>query len=114
MLRLLVKAGFLKARKKTVGYEEKLLNACASVVSSSVSSVSLLGAKNVVLTKFAEAVLPLLTATQCQAASIAFRESIEDVMAIMDDRQLPAEYHATLLDETNACIKRFYRSTNRG
>ncbi|AUT64915.1 hypothetical protein C2L65_35460 [Paraburkholderia terrae] len=85
--------------------ELRFVQAMASAMSSSVSSVSRLGARNIVLIKFVDAVLPLLTSDQCVRIAPEFQRSIEDVMALMDDRRLPAEYHKVLLEETNACLK---------
>lgn len=57
-----------------------------------------------VLGKFLEAVLPHLTTVQRAAATRSFRQGIEDVMALMDDVALPAEYHSALLELTNAIL----------
>jgi hypothetical protein len=88
-----------------VNNEDKLLKTFRCAMSTSVLSVSRLGAKNVVLVRLIDAVIPLLSTAQCRDAMAVFRETIEDVMALMDDQVLPPDYHSTILNETNACIE---------
>ncbi|CAN0627915.1 conserved protein of unknown function [Burkholderia multivorans] len=63
-----------------------------------------LGARALVLGKFLEAALPCLTAAQRDEVRRSFRQGVEDVMSLMDDVQLPAEYHSTLLAVTNSIL----------
>ena len=100
---MLLPAGHVKGLQ--LDDELRFVKAMAIAMSSSVSSVSRLGARNIVLTKFVDAVLPLLTSEQCARIAPEFQRSIGDVMALMDDRRLPAEYHKVLLEETNACLQ---------
>jgi hypothetical protein len=57
-----------------------------------------------VLGRFLEAVLPHLTLSQRAEVARSFRNGIEDAMAQTDDVALPAEYHSTLLEVTNAIL----------
>ncbi|WP_118183443.1 hypothetical protein [Paraburkholderia phosphatilytica] len=68
------------------------------------ASLSTLAAKAVAYQTFVEAVLPMLTAAQTVDLSMRFQQRIEDVMAVMDDIALPADYHATLLAKTNELL----------
>lgn len=63
-----------------------------------------LGAQVVALTVCVDAMRGELLSMQCLEASRQFRAAIEDVMAILDDRLLPREFHAELLDKTNDLI----------
>ncbi|MEI6001665.1 hypothetical protein H3V53_32230 [Paraburkholderia bengalensis] len=75
-------------------------------VTTSLSSMVGLGARNIVLLKFYDSALPFLTRQQCMAILARFQSGVEDAMALMDDQALPAEFHATVLKETNECIAR--------
>jgi len=66
--------------------------------------VSVLGARAMVLGKFLDATLPYLTRTQRAEVLWSFRLGIEEAMSLMDDVQLSAEYHSTLLDMTNSIL----------
>ncbi|MGF7000514.1 hypothetical protein [Paraburkholderia sp. GAS32] len=85
--------------------EDSLLKTMASLMNSSGAVVSRLGARSIVLSKLADAVVPLLTRAQRDEAIISFKIAIEDVMAAMDDTILPADYHSALLVETNLCLE---------
>jgi hypothetical protein len=86
--------------------DEEFLGAVASAVSSSLTSVIGLGARKIVLSKLIDATLPLLTPEQCSQILPKFQASVEDIMAMMDDLRLPADFHSVILEETNACIER--------
>ncbi|TKC81313.1 hypothetical protein FAZ69_28715 [Trinickia terrae] len=80
------------------------LEELAALAKKNTVNLSNLAAKSVACQKFIEAALPYLTAAQSVEISRAFREKIEDVMALMDDVALPAEYHSTLLEKTNELL----------
>jgi hypothetical protein len=80
------------------------LQSLATQAKENTVNLSSLAAKTVAFQSFIEAALPLLTASQSMAIAHVFRQKIEDVMALMDDVALPAEYHATLLDKTNELL----------
>ena len=77
------------------------------------ASLSTLAAKAVAYQTFVEAVLPMLTATQNVDLSMRFQQRIEDVMAVMDDIALPADYHAVLLAKTNELLAALRENQNR-
>ncbi|SOE87568.1 hypothetical protein SAMN05446935_8207 [Burkholderia sp. YR290] len=85
---------------------DRLLQHLMRAFDASGLALTKLGARSLVLSQFADAVLPLLSPTQCAEAAIAFRARVEDVMALMDDRRLPADYHSSFLDETNGCLNK--------
>jgi hypothetical protein len=64
--------------------------------------MSMLEARAMVLGTFLETVLPHFTTLQHVEVTRSFRQGIEDAMSLMDDVALPAEYHSTLLELTNA------------
>ena len=65
---------------------------------------AILGARALVLGAFVEQVIPLLTSPQCSSLAEAFKRSVEDIMALMDDVCLPAQFHSTLLSLTNSTV----------
>jgi hypothetical protein len=50
---------------------------------------------------FFDAAVSQLTTLQKGEVAWSFRHGVEDVMSLMDDVTLPAEYHSTLLELTN-------------
>jgi hypothetical protein len=80
------------------------LGSMARAVNANSRAVSLLGARAIALSKFLEAVLPQLTATQRTAAIMPFRCGVEDAMSHMDNVVLPAEFHSALLEITNTIL----------
>lgn len=99
----------MKERQSTkLNEDDKFISTMASVVSSSALSVARLGARNVVLSMLADAIIPILSSAQGLEAAAKFQRAIEEIMAIMDDQRLPAEYHSTLLAETNASLARLH------
>lgn len=83
---------------------DDLLGRISAVLAANTRAVSVLGARAIVLGKFLEAVLPHLTLLQRAEVALSFRIGIEDAMAMTDDVALPAEYHSTLLEVTNAIL----------
>jgi hypothetical protein len=81
-----------------------LLGRISGVLTANTRAVSVLGARAMVLGRFLEAVLPHLTLSQRAEVARSFRNGIEDAMAQTDDVALPAEYHSTLLEVTNAIL----------
>lgn len=83
---------------------DALLQSLTDLLMSNGKAVSRFGAQVVVMRKFIDATFPLLTATQREEIAKAFRHGIEDTMSLMDDLPLPAEYHSTLLEQTNTLL----------
>lgn len=83
---------------------DEVLNQMSRLVTANSTSMSILGARNLVLGIFLDAVLPRLTAVQRAEASQSFRQRIEDAFSLMDDVALPAEYHSSMLQLTNAIL----------
>lgn len=82
----------------------EVLGKMAGLVTANTRTVSMLGARAMVLGKFLDAALPQLTTLQRAEVTRSFRQGIEDVMLYMDDVPLPAEYHSALLELTNAIL----------
>jgi len=80
------------------------LNVLKALAISNCNAVSRFGARLVVQSKFIEAVLPQLRAAQCGEIARRFQQGVEDAMAHTDDIEMPAEYHAELLELTNALL----------
>jgi hypothetical protein len=83
---------------------DEVLGKMAGLVTTNTKTVSMLGARSMVLGAFLEATLPHLTLAQRAAVTRSFRQGIEDALACMDDLPLPAEYHSTMLELTNAIL----------
>lgn len=75
-----------------------------TLVTANTKTMSILGAQTMVLGKFFDAALTRLTTVQRSEVSKLFRGGIEDAMCLMDDLALPADYHSTLLQFTNAIL----------
>ncbi|WP_242540598.1 hypothetical protein [Trinickia mobilis] len=56
------------------------------------------------MSMFLDAVFPRLTASQCAEITTSLWHGIEDAMSLMADVVLPAEYHSTLLEQTNLLL----------
>lgn len=83
---------------------DALLQSLTTLVMSNGKAVSRFGAQVVVMKNFIDATIPHLTATQRAEIAKAFRQGIEDTMSLVDDIPLPAEYHSTLLEQTNTLL----------
>ncbi|MFL9913435.1 hypothetical protein [Paraburkholderia sp. RL17-337-BIB-A] len=83
---------------------DEVLRKMAALSTTNTKTVSMLGARSVVLGAFFDAALPHLTTSQRAVVTRSFRQGIEDALAQMDDMPLPAEYHSTLLELTNAIL----------
>ncbi|MFM0203201.1 hypothetical protein PQR53_25400 [Paraburkholderia fungorum] len=83
---------------------DDVLGKMAGIVTTNTKTVSMLGARSMVLGAFFDATLPHLTASQRAAVTRSFRQGIEHALSHMDDMPLPAEYHSTLLELTNAIL----------
>jgi hypothetical protein len=83
---------------------DSLLSQMNSLVTINTKTMSLLGARSMVLGNFFDAVLPHLTTAQRVETSQSFRNSIEETMSQMDDVPLPVEYHSAMLQLTNAIL----------
>ena len=82
----------------------EVLGTIAGLVTANTKTMSMLGARVMVLGKFLHAALPQLTTLQRAAVTRSFRQGIEDAMSCMDDVALPAEYHSALLELTNTIL----------
>lgn len=80
------------------------LQKMSALVVSNMRSMSVLGASAMVFGKFLDTTIPHLTAPQRARIADEFRDAVEDEMSLMDDLPLPAEYHSTLLELTNAVL----------
>jgi hypothetical protein len=83
---------------------DEVLGKIAGLVTANTKTVSMLGARSIVLGAFFDAALPHLTTSQGAVVTRSFRRGIENALAEMDDMPLPAEYHSTLLELTNAIL----------
>lgn len=90
---------------------DALLKSLTILVTSNGHAISRFGAQVVVMSKFLDATFPHLTATQCAEITKSFRHGIEDTMSLMDDIPLPAEYHSSLLEQTNNLLNALDRKS---
>jgi len=63
-----------------------------------------LGARVVVMTTLIDAMFPHLSVSQRLEVSRSFRLGVENVMSLTDDRIMPEEFHAALLEQTNVFL----------
>lgn len=70
----------------------------AGLVIGNMKTMSMLGAWVTVLGRFLDAVLPHLTTLLRIEIKQSFLQGIDDVMSLMDDVPLSANYHSTLLE----------------
>ncbi|MFM0221881.1 hypothetical protein [Paraburkholderia dipogonis] len=92
---------------------DEVLGKMVGIVNANTKTVSMLGARSLVLGAFFDATLPHLTMSQRAAVNRSFRQGIEDALAQMDDMPLPAEYHSTLLELTNAILAALGQESGR-
>jgi hypothetical protein len=83
---------------------EEWLSRMSRLVTANTKTASILGARSMVLGKFLDAALPLLTNSQRGEISQSFRQVIEDSASITDDMPLPADYHSAMFELTNAIL----------
>ncbi|WP_144140771.1 hypothetical protein [Paraburkholderia sp. BCC1884] len=81
-----------------------LLTGVSEILTESTKAMSVFSARAMVLGSFFDAAIPYLAPLQRIEVTQSFRRRIEDVMSMMDDVSLPAEYHSTLLDLTNSVL----------
>jgi len=81
-----------------------VLGTMAELVSANTKTMSVLGARAMVLETFVNAALQRLTTLQRAEVTRSFRQGIEEVMCCMDDVALPPEYHSALLGLTNTIL----------
>jgi len=81
--------------------EDTLLDSLTSL--SKINSVSVVqhGARIAVIGELLVSVLSHLPATMRADIVMSFRDRIEEVMSLSDDRGLPQQYHSALLNEIN-------------
>ncbi|NMM03267.1 hypothetical protein HHL24_35885 [Paraburkholderia sp. RP-4-7] len=82
----------------------QVLGKMAGLVTANTKTMSMLGARAMVLGKFLDAAPPQFTALQRAEVTRSFRLGIEDALSCMDDVPLPAEYHSALLGLTNTIL----------
>jgi hypothetical protein len=92
---------------------DALLQSLTTLVMSNGKAVSRFGAQVMVMRNFIDVALPHLTTTQRAEIAKAFRQGIENAMSLMDDISLPADYHSTLLEQTNALLNVLQTSPTR-
>jgi hypothetical protein len=83
---------------------DEVLNHMSRLVRTNAKTMGMLSAHAIVLGKFFDAALPQLSTLQRDEVTRSFRQGIEDVLSLMDDVALPAEYHSALLQLTNAIL----------
>jgi hypothetical protein len=76
----------------------------STLVTTNTKAMGTLSARNMVLGCFFDVVLTHLTTAQRGNISMSFRRGIEDILSLMDDVPLPAEYHTSLLELTNTIL----------
>lgn len=81
-----------------------MLGQIVELTAANTKKMGILGAQVMVLGKFLDVVMPYLTTSQRTEVTRSFRQGIEEVMSLMDDVALPAEYHSALLERTNAIL----------
>lgn len=74
------------------------------IIGSNAHTIARFGGRLAVLYNFVDAVLPQLDPTQRAEVLRHFRHGVEGVMSLTDDVQMHAEYHAALLEQTNALL----------
>ncbi|RDJ98789.1 hypothetical protein [Paraburkholderia lacunae] len=89
----------------------EVLGKMAGLVTANTKTMSMLGARAMVLGAFFDAALPHLSTSQRAEVARSFRQGVEDAMAQMDDVALPAEYHSVLLGLTNTILAALGRET---
>jgi hypothetical protein len=90
-------------------HDEMLLRSMTALVSSHGKAISRFGASVVVMSKFAEAVLPQLSAAQIERTIDAFSALIGEALVVADGTDkavLPGDYRATLLEQSNVLLNR--------
>jgi hypothetical protein len=83
---------------------DEVLGQMARIVATHTKTVSMLGARSMVLGAFFDAAVPHLASAQRAEVTRSFRQRIEEALAQMDDMPLPGEYHSTLLELTNSIL----------
>jgi len=94
-------------RKSDVEMHKILLNSLDVVNEHSEKTMALaacLGARVVVMTTLIDAMFPHLSVSQRLEVSRSFRLGVENVMSLTDDRIMPEEFHAALLEQTNVFL----------
>jgi hypothetical protein len=81
---------------------DEVLHLAREMVARNTHTLSVIGARSIVLTKFLDAVLPYLTTSQSVIVSHSFRQGIDEVLALLDDVPVPPEHLATLLEMTSS------------
>jgi hypothetical protein len=83
---------------------DQILKSLERLTESNGQAVLRFGARMVVLCKFVDAVLPQLSAAQRTTITTQVRQGVEEALSSTDDVAVPAEYHATLLEQTNVLL----------
>jgi hypothetical protein len=81
---------------------DKALHLANELVTRNTHTISVVAARSIALTKFIEAVLPYLTASQSVMVSHSFRQGIDEVLSLMDDVPVQPAHLAALLEMTSS------------
>ena len=92
---------------------DALIEHMSVIVTVNTRTISMLGARAMVLGKFLDAVLPRLTTVQRAETAKSFRHGIEDTMSLMDDVPLPVEYHSELIALTNTILAKLGHGSSK-
>ncbi|PXW17528.1 hypothetical protein [Paraburkholderia caballeronis] len=84
--------------------DELLLQSMTTLVNSHSKAVSRFGASVVVMSKFIEAVLPLLTAAQIESLLASFRARVGASMQYAEDATMPREFRETMLEQIDLLV----------
>lgn len=84
---------------------DEVLHLAKELVTRNTQTLSVIGARSIVLTKFFDAVLPYMTASQSAMVSHSFRLGIDEVLALLPDVPVPPAHLAALLQLTNSILE---------
>ncbi|RKF35983.1 hypothetical protein [Paraburkholderia fungorum] len=84
---------------------DELLDLAKKLAVQNTNTISVVGARSIVLTKFLDAVLPYLTSSQSALVSHSFRQGMDEVLSLMDEYPVPPEHLTALLKMTNSILE---------
>jgi hypothetical protein len=85
----------------------------SALITKHTKAAAVRSARAMVLGKFLDATLLHLTQVQSAEIRKSFRVGAKDLMAMMDDVPLSADYHASLLELTNSTLVALARLQSR-
>jgi hypothetical protein len=83
----------------------------SKLVTTNTKTVSILSARNMVLSSFFDVLLPHLTTVQRVNVMRSLRRCIEDATSLTDDAPLSADYQSSLLEFTNTILASLSRDS---